>query len=275
MCEGAGEILDRYGRWLARDAGEANRGPGRAMTRGFERAGGDVLAYLTPDALLRPGALAAAACALDPRRDRHVAVGRCSFIDATGRPLGVEHPSQPLGLERILAVWKGRTFPQPSTFWTREAWRACGPIESGNAGDYDLCCRLATRYRFHSIDRVLSSYCLPFDPLAPMPGTWDAIGETIEVSRRYWGPRWAPRYWRLAASLATYRLDRRRRGLAILRRAADEGRRRRLGLAVIHGAVALALAPETVFVCAIYPRLRERAPRRLKRAFTPGGAGRA
>ena len=251
--------------------GQANQGSGEAINRGFECTSGDILAYLTPGAILRPGALAAAACALDPQRDQHVVVGRCSFIDATGRPIGVEHPSQPVGIEQVLAIWKGPAIPQPSTFWTREAWRSCGPIESGPAGDYDLCCRLATRYRFHFVDRVLSSYCLPLDPLAPMPGERGGIGETVEVSRRYWGRRWTPRYWRLAVSLARHRLDRRRRGLAMLRRGAEEWRRRRLAPALIHGALALILAPEAVLLCAIYPRLRALAPRRLKRALAPRG----
>ena len=121
--DGSAEILGRYLRWLTRGARQEHRELRAAINRGFEQATGDVFAYLTPDAMLRPGALAAVARAVGPRRGQHVAVGRCSFIDATGRFLGIEHPSQDTGVERILAVWKGQAIPLPSLFWTREAWR--------------------------------------------------------------------------------------------------------------------------------------------------------
>ena len=41
-----------------------------------------------------------------------------------GRFIGIEHPSGRTSVERILAVWKGQTIPQPSLFWTPAAWRA-------------------------------------------------------------------------------------------------------------------------------------------------------
>jgi len=151
-------------------------------------------------------------------------------------------------------------------FWTRDAWRACGPLQADSAADYDLCCRFAAGYRFHFIDRVLSSYRLPADPLAPWPGERRRLEEIVAISRRYWGPQWTRRYWRLAISLATYHLDRRRRGLDSLRRCEEELRRRRSVSALVHGVFALLLAPEVVFVCALYARLRRRAPRALKRA---------
>ena len=190
--DGSAEVIRRYDPWLAQCVSQEHRGLPEAINRGFEHATGDIFAYLTPDAILRPGALAAAAREIDPGRGQHIAMGRCSFIDATGRFIGVEHPSQFVSDERVLAVWKGQTIPQPSVFWAREVWRSCGPIEAGSAVDYDLCCRFASRYRFHFVDQVLSSYRLPSDPTGPMHGQRGGLEETVGISRRYWGGHGPP-----------------------------------------------------------------------------------
>jgi glycosyltransferase involved in cell wall biosynthesis len=266
--DGSAEVITRYEPWLAQRLTQEHRGLREAVNRGFAHATGDLCAYLTADAILRPGALVTVAREIAPGRGRHVVMGRCQFIDEAGRFIGIEHPSSFVSYERVLATWKGHTIPPPSLFWTREAWLACGPIEAVSEIDYDLCCRLASRYRFHFVDRVLSSYRLPLVPTGSLPGERRGTEATLTISRRHWGSPWRPRYWRLAASLAVFRFDRRGRGLAILRRSREEFHQRRPAQALAHGAGALLLAPDAVCMCIIYPKLRSMSPSILKRRFS-------
>src|SRR5262245_22533062 len=140
-----------------RDCGQAD-----AINKGFRLATGHLFCFLNSDDTLCPGALHRVARELDPARGRHIVQGRCNYIDEDDRPTGEEHPSQSCGHLRMLQVWKTHCVPQPATFWTREVWQRCGPMDEALhlALDYDLFCRFSRHYRFHFLDQVLASYRL-------------------------------------------------------------------------------------------------------------------
>lgn len=186
---------------------ERDRGQADAINKGMALATGQILAFLNSDDTYLPGALHRVARELDPARGRHLVTGRCIYIDEHDRPTGREHPAWFSGLTRLLQSWKGNTIPQPSTFWSAEAWKRCGPLDVNEqlVLDYDLMCRFARRYRFHVVDQVLATYRLHGSSKTVTMGE-DAFDEnTLRVSQRYWGPTLNPRRWWLQWTLWQHR----------------------------------------------------------------------
>jgi glycosyltransferase involved in cell wall biosynthesis len=205
---------------------EPDRGAADAINKGFRIARGDILCYLNSDDTLLPGALHRVAQEVDPGRNRHVVTGRCLYTDEHGTSLDMEHAWQAtVSRRRLLEVWKGNCIPQPATFWTAEAWRRCGPLDETESlvFDYDLMCRLRSRYRFHSVDQVLATYRLHGHSKSCLCRPGEAVERGLRVSRRYWGSPFRPLWWRLRLSLA-------RTNLVALVRGRGKRWLRRLGL---------------------------------------------
>jgi len=246
---------------------EPDRGAADAINKGFGLATGDIWAVLRSDDMIAPGALRRVAHEVDPRSGRHIVMGRCRFVDEQGHFIGIEHPSHFESHRRVLEVWRGRTIPAPSVFWTPEVWRTCGPADDtlGPAWmSYDLFCRFSQEYGFNLVDQVLAECRLQDESRWPEAGSLE-VG--IGVSRRYWGSPLSPRYWTLALSLARFRFDRVGRARRHLGRM-EESRRRAPGVRVIyHGLAGMILAPEVALYVAVYPRLRDRAIRLWKRTL--------
>jgi glycosyltransferase involved in cell wall biosynthesis len=260
-------IIDRYAPFLATRIAQPNRGQGADINRGFEEATGGLFSYLNSDDVLLPGALERAALEIDPERGRHVVMGRCLFTDSDGRPLGIEHPSRFRSHARVLEVWKGHTIPQPSVFWTAEVWRECGPILEDSWVDYGLFCRFSRRYRFHPLDQVLSTYRLHSESKTVTSGEERRLRQVVAISRRYWGPVWSPRRFRLALSYQMFRLDRRGRAMRRLRTARELWRCRQRLRSLSRAVLATLLAPERVLRSAILPALARRARGAAHRAL--------
>jgi glycosyltransferase involved in cell wall biosynthesis len=237
-----GQVLSRY-RHL-RVVREPDRGQADAINKGMRLATGDILGFLNADDTLLPGALHRVAREIDPRRGRHVVMGRCRFIDTEDNFLGIEHPSAFTSHRRVLAIWKGHCIPQPAVFWTPEVWQRCGPLDEAEHLylDYDLFCRFSKCYRFHAIDEPLATYRL--HPQSKTSSVTDAerLAGSVRVSRRYWGSPLSPHYWLLHGSYGLYRLDRRRRAANLARGGVGTWRagRRVGGAARLFAAAALA-----------------------------------
>lgn len=241
---------------------EPDRGHADAINKGFRLATGEIWGFLNSDDTLLPGALHRVAREVDPARGRHIVMGRCRFIDSEGRSSGLEHPSRFEGHRRVLEVWKGHTIPQPAVFWTPEVWKVCGPMDDRLQSawiDYDLFCRFSKRYRFHFVDQVLATYRLHPESKTGRWAETDRLEESVSLSRRYWGPPLRPFHWRLALSLALFRVNRVGRARHHLRRAQEAwGRGEVLGGAP-HALAGAVLAPEVAFYVGVYPALRGEA----------------
>jgi glycosyltransferase involved in cell wall biosynthesis len=252
--------LDRLAPYAhLRVVSEADRGHADALNKGFGVATGEIWGFLNSDDTLLPGALHRVAQEVDPGRGRHIVMGRCRFIDAEGRSSGLEHPSRFEGHRRVLEIWKGYTIPQAAVFWTPEVWKICGPMDEDLQSawvDYDLFCRFSRRYQFHFVDQVLATYRLHHESKT---GRWteaDRLEESIALSRRHWGSPLRPLHWRLALSLALFRMNRLGRARRYLRLAQDAWRRGELLGAVPQAVASAILAPEVVFYVGVYPVLR-------------------
>jgi glycosyltransferase involved in cell wall biosynthesis len=244
---------------------EPDRGQADAINKGFRRATGQIWGFLNSDDTLLPDSLERVSREVDPVRGRHIIMGRCRFVDETGRFTGIEHPSRFGGHRRVLEIWKGHMIPQPAVFWTPEVWRTCGPLEEGLKSswlDYDLFCRFSKRYDFHCVDQVLATYRLQPESKTAGRSEAERLAECIQISRRYWGSRFSPFYWQLAFSFWRYRLtlDRIERARNLYRRFQETRREQKPLAALPYAFAAGVLAPEVAFYNGIYPALRDRVP---------------
>jgi glycosyltransferase involved in cell wall biosynthesis len=238
------DVLSRYPHLTVireKDTGQAN-----AINKGFRRATGDILCFLNSDDTFEPGALLRVAKEIDPAAGRHVVMGRCRFIDEHDRFTGVEHPSAFESHERVLAIWKGYTIPQPAVFWTREVWDTCGALDEQDhlVLDYDLFCRFSRKYPFHTFDQVVANYRL--HEASKTQGMDDAkrLRQAVQVSRKYWPSALTPTGIALRASWASYQFDRRGRAYKHLVGARAAWRRGAWGSAVAALVPGAVLAPE-------------------------------
>jgi glycosyltransferase involved in cell wall biosynthesis len=234
---------------------ERDRGQADAINKGFRRATGDILCFLNSDDTFEPGTLALVAERLGPARSRDVISGRCRYIDAGGRDIGLEHISAPFHHDTLLRPWHPHPVPQPSVFWTRSVYGTIGGLDSEEhlVLDFEYFCRMTRLYQVEWIDRILSTYRLHPASKTTATTTDRVLAASLRVVRPMWGSWYQPRRWGYEFAWLAYRLDHGGRTLVHLRRARQLQREGRLGAGLIVGAVGLLLCPWRVI-----PRLFRR-----------------
>jgi glycosyltransferase involved in cell wall biosynthesis len=253
--DGTLEILERYHHLTV--VSEPDRGQADAINKGFQMSSGDILGFLNSDDTLLPGSLQRIAREINPAVGRYIVSGRCRFIDSQGAYTGIQHPCYFESSKRLLEIWKGHTLPQPSTFWAREVWEACGPIDiNAYHPDYDLFCRFSRKYSFCTIEQVLATYRLHEDSKTMQLNEEERLRDAIATGRKYWGSPFTFLYWQLTFSLASYQFNRTGRGRNLLRQAQEQWRQKKIFKAILPGFAGWLLAPDVAFFVAIYPRLR-------------------
>lgn len=120
------ESIRRHEKGLAFWTSERDNGQADAINKGFDRATGDILCWLNSDDMYLPGALNHVAANLNPERPE-ILFGNClHFVDggelAYGSNVSMNHR------ESNLLLWD--YIIQPSSFWTRKAWEAVGPLDA-------------------------------------------------------------------------------------------------------------------------------------------------
>jgi hypothetical protein len=124
------------------------------------RATGEILAWLNSDDLYLPGALQAVADYFQRHPDIGCVIGDQEIIDPKGRHLCTVK-NIPFSFRRTL--YGGAMVPQPATFFTRVAYEATGPLDTGlhYQMDYEFFLRMASRgIKFGILPRPLAAFRL-------------------------------------------------------------------------------------------------------------------
>lgn len=213
---------------VEKDAGQAD-----AINRGFAKAKGEILAFLNSDDTYYPRILHRVAAEIDPARGRYIVMGRCLFTGEGSRYVGVEHPAEYRGHFDQLAIWtRGyNLIPQPSVFWHRRVWEDCGPLDVNehHVLDYDLFCRFSSRYAFHRVDELWSTYRMHDASKSSQRTEAEVLELSIRASRKHWGSWFEPLRWRCEFSHWLYQRQAHDHACHHARLAEQALRERRLG----------------------------------------------
>lgn len=158
------KILKSYGnkiKWIS----EKDKGQADAINKGLKLSTGEVLGYLNSDDILMPGALNRVG-EYYAKTHADWITGDCVVIDTSGKPTRGSWLVR--GYKRFLIVIYSPTtlrivdnmLPQPSTFWSRQAFKKVGSFDQNLhfTMDYDYWLRLAKYYRPHNLKVVLSAF---------------------------------------------------------------------------------------------------------------------
>src|SRR4051794_2646456 len=127
ICDGGStdqsvEIIKKYQDKLAYWCSEKDRGQSHAINKGFERATGDLYAYINSDDYFEPGAFDRVAQGYND--GGKFIVGWSQYLEANGdmRPYPVKPTSEP-------SDWLVKNpIPQQSSFWSASLWKQLGPF---------------------------------------------------------------------------------------------------------------------------------------------------
>lgn len=154
--DGSVDILERYRDSFAALVIEKDKGQSDGLTKGFDRATGEIVSWLNSDDLLLPGALYRVAEAF-MRYGVDMVAGGCRQVEEDGIEVVLSHHNHlpfgkrvPLPLQDLLDFdgrWlKGCFFFQPEVFFTRDIWLRSGGglrLDLYYVLDYDLWLRMA------------------------------------------------------------------------------------------------------------------------------------
>ncbi len=123
--DGSVEIIQRYAHHLAWWVSEKDGGQGEAINKGFQHAGGDIIAWLNSDDIYLPGAVRQAVDVLQAGPQVGLVFGDAITIDPSGRPLN-RLSFGDWGLEELAHF---RIICQPAVFMRRSVLDQAGLLD--------------------------------------------------------------------------------------------------------------------------------------------------
>lgn len=187
--DGSEEIIRRYAERLNYWVSEPDDGQTDAINKGFNRAQGDILAWLNSDDVYRPGAIAEAVMYMGDHPEVGMVYGDADYIDDTGQVIG-RFPAARTDYKRLRGGYVH--IPQQTAFFRARLWQMVGPLDPSFyfAMDYDLWVRIAaiSPIRYHP--RTWAAFRLHGDAksLAEADRCWP---EMIRVHQRLGGGKFS------------------------------------------------------------------------------------
>lgn len=147
-------VIQSHATQLTYWVSENDRGQTHALSKGFERATGDILGWLCSDDLLLPDALTRVAKFFEQNPDVDFVFGNALWIDVQGQFI---RPKKEMPWSKFIFLYDHNYLAQPSCFWRRSLFDKVGGLdESLNlAMDSDLWLRFAAKTRPHYLNEYL------------------------------------------------------------------------------------------------------------------------
>ncbi len=153
--DGSQAIIQRYSPRLDYVQSQPDRGQTDALIQGFNRATGEVMAWLNSDDLYEPGVLWEVAAFFEANPHECFVFGDASWIRPDGSLL---RRKREMPFNRFVWLRTYNYIPQPSAFWRRELYEEVGGLDPrfDLAMDTDLFARFAERARLRHVTRFWS-----------------------------------------------------------------------------------------------------------------------
>lgn len=142
--DGSVDVIQKYQSSLAFWVSEQDKGQTDAINKGFNRAKGDILAWINSDDTYNPKAVGEAVLYLIENPDVAMVYADCDFIDEQGRVIG-KFASRQTDYKKLRQGYVH--IPQQTMFFRAKYWKEVGPLDPSFyfAMDYDLWVRIAAR----------------------------------------------------------------------------------------------------------------------------------
>jgi len=188
--DGTIEILQGYGdrvTWVS----EKDRGQSAALNKGFQKAKGEIVAWLNTDDRYAKGAIASAVEALQARPEAGMVYGEGELIDERGDVIGPFRATQPFDLWRL--IWVSDFIMQPTVFMRADALRAAGLLDESlhYAMDWDLWIRIGCRFPVVYLPKVLAQ-TREYATTKTARGGWRRLRELRAIMARHGARGWPP-----------------------------------------------------------------------------------
>ncbi|MDR7271856.1 glycosyltransferase involved in cell wall biosynthesis [Pelomonas saccharophila] len=164
---------------------QPNAGQAATLNKGWAMARGEILAYLSSDDLLCPGAVRTMVETLQARPELGVAYCDCWLIDPNGRRV---RPHQAEDFD-VQAMQVGLVcHPGPATFFRREVFETTGgwDVRRRQVPDFEFWLRASRRYGFARVPQRLAEYRIhegsaSFQIMSP-----ERANEIVAVVEGFW-----------------------------------------------------------------------------------------
>ncbi|GAB4541414.1 MAG: hypothetical protein Fur002_09800 [Anaerolineales bacterium] len=142
--DGSVEVIRRYEDKLAWWVSEKDKGQTDAINKGFNRATGDILAWLNSDDTYNAGAISAAVKYLNENPEIALVYSDCDYINEQGAVIG-KFPAAQTDYAKLRRGYVH--IPQQTMFFRAKYWKELSPLDPSFyfAMDYDLWTRIAKR----------------------------------------------------------------------------------------------------------------------------------
>ena len=160
-------IIQKYSPWLAYWVSQRDQGQSDAINKGWQRATGDIVAWLNADDLYRPDTFFQVASAWRSNPEAGLWHGLCEEFDNTGlqRVIGTPYDMK---TAITLGYDKGGRVAQPAAFLARSALKRVGMLDCRlkQSMDKDIFQRVGALYSNVHIPQVLARFRLHTNQLS-------------------------------------------------------------------------------------------------------------
>ncbi len=146
--DGSLDIIRKYESKLAWWVSEKDSGQTEAINKGFERAKGDIFAWINSDDTYEPAAVNRAIRFLMDNPDVGLVYGDANYINNAGKVIG-KFPAAQTDDRRLRRGYVH--IPQQAAFFRAHLWHSVGPLDPSFyfAMDYDLWRRIARQSKLY------------------------------------------------------------------------------------------------------------------------------
>lgn len=156
--DGSVDIIKKYQKYLAYWISERDSGQSEAINKGFQKATGEIYAYLNSDDILELNVLKRINEIFTTQKKLDLIYSNCKIIDENDHILRLSI-ALPFNLREHLA--NIFAIPQPSTFWKREVFEKVGGFNTGNHTCMDsefFAVAYKLGFNFKACDEIWSSF---------------------------------------------------------------------------------------------------------------------